>query len=196
MGGTTRRNLLVVAAGGVTAAMSLATKSETEAQTRDADSHGHSDKPISGPLAEATVSFGQWPADSTVDRMRVANPGNRNTHVIIPNEVTIQAGGAVDFVVAGFHQIVIYDNGTQPGDINAALAYPAPLANLINDPNRRIYVGLSPSGVPANFFILSSILLQANCRRENGDRSELLRGPEWIVIDLNGAPSVAVHGPR
>jgi len=132
--------------------MSLATKSETEAQTRDADSHGHSDTPISGPLAEATVSFGQWPADSTVDRMRVANPGNRNTHVIIPNEVTIQAGGAVDFVVAGFHQIVIYDNGTQPGDINAALAYPAPLANLINDPNRRIYVGLSPSGVPANFF--------------------------------------------
>jgi plastocyanin len=153
MGRTTRRNLLLVAAGGVTAAMSLATKSETEAQTpQDADSHGHSDKPVSGPLAEATVSFGQWPADSTVDRMIVANPGNRNTHVLIPNDVTIQAGGAVDFVVAGSHQIVIYDNGTQPDDINAALAYPAPLANLINDPNRRIYVGLSPSGVPANFF--------------------------------------------
>ena len=47
---------------------------------------------------------------------------------------------------------MVYDNGTQPGGINAALAYPAPLANLINDPNRRIYVGLSPSGVPANFF--------------------------------------------
>ena len=52
----------------------------------------------------------------------------------------------------GSHQIVIYDNGTQPDDINAALAYPAPLANLIDDPNGRIYVGLSPSGVPANFF--------------------------------------------
>src|SRR5262245_41140747 len=87
---TTRRNLLVVAAGGVTAAVSLATKSETEAQTpQNAASHGHSDGPISGPLAEATVSFGQWPADSTVDRMRVANPGNRNTHLIIPNEVTV-----------------------------------------------------------------------------------------------------------
>jgi plastocyanin len=151
MGRTTRRNLLLVAAGGVTAAMSLATKSETEPLTPQ-DSHSHSDKPVSGPLAEATVSFGQWRADSTVDRMTVANPGNRNTHVLIPNEVTIQAGGAVDFVVAGSHQIVIYDNGTQPGDINAALAYPAPLANLINDPNRRICVGLSPSGVPANFF--------------------------------------------
>lgn len=143
----------MVGAAGVTAAMGLRTESEIEAQTpHDADSHGLSDKPISGPLAEATVSFGQWPADSTVDRMRVANPGNRNTHVLIPNEVKIQAGGAVDFVVAGFHQIVIYDNGTQPGDINSALDYPAPLANLINDPNRRIYVGLSPSGVPANFF--------------------------------------------
>jgi len=119
--------------------MSLATKSETEAHTpQDADSHGHSDKPVSGPLAEATVSFGQWPADSTVDRMRVANPGNRNTHVLIPNDVTIQAGGAVDFVVAGSHQIVIYDNGTQPDDINAALAYPAP--NLACAPHRSIFL--------------------------------------------------------
>src|SRR5215831_15806674 len=114
---TTRRNVLTVAAaGGVSAALGLAIRTESAPQgPDDLASHGHSDKPISGPLAEATVSFGQWPADSTVDRMRVANPGNRNTHVIIPNEVTIQAGGAVDFVVAGFHQIVIYDNGTQPG---------------------------------------------------------------------------------
>ena len=144
--------MLLLAAGGVSAAVALATKSATEARTpQDGASHGHG-RPISGPLAEATVSFGQWPADSTVDRMRVANPGNRNTHQLIPREVMIQAGGTVDFVVAGSHQIVIYDNGTQPGDINAALAYPAPLANLIDDPNRRIYVGLSPSGVPANFF--------------------------------------------
>jgi hypothetical protein len=58
----------------------------------------------------------------------------------------------VNFIVAGNHQIVVYDNGTEPADINAALAPPAPLANLIDDPNRRIYRGLSPSGVPANFF--------------------------------------------
>jgi hypothetical protein len=40
----------------------------------------------------------------------------------------------------------------QRTDINSALAPPAPLANLIDDPTRRIYRGLSPSGVPANFF--------------------------------------------
>jgi plastocyanin len=155
----TRRNLLkVAAAGGVSAALGIAIKTETEAQEQqsashdDSQSHGHQDRPISGPLAEATVSFGQWPADSTVDRMRVANPGNRNSHQLIPNEVKIQAGGSVNFIIAGFHQIIVYDNGTQPGDINAALAAPAPLANLIDDPNHRIYRGLSPSGVPANFF--------------------------------------------
>jgi plastocyanin len=151
---TTRRNLLLVTAGGVTAAaIGLATKPEIEAQTAQDDaSHGHSDKPISGPLAQATVSFGQWPANATVDRMRVANPGNSNIHQLIPFEVQIKAGGTVNFVVAGFHQILVYDDGTQPADINEVLAYPAPLAGLINDPNHRIYVGLSPAGVPANFF--------------------------------------------
>ncbi len=155
---TTRRNLLKVAAvGGVSAALGVAIKTETRAQQsseapEETQSHGIHSQPISGPLAQATVGFGQWPADSTVDRMRVANPGNRNTHQLIPFEVTIQAGGTVNFLIAGFHQVIVYDNGTQPGDINAALAPPAPLANLIDDPNHRIYRGLSPSGVPANFF--------------------------------------------
>ena len=151
MRGTTRRSVLLAAAGGLTAVMGSASKSEPQTP-QDADSHDHSSRPISGLLAEATVIFGQWPADSTVNRMTVANPGNRNTHLIIPNEVTIQAGGTVNFVVAGVHQIVIYDDGTQKDDIKSALGYPAPLANLINDPARRIYVGLSPFGVPVDFF--------------------------------------------
>ena len=138
MSKTTRRNLLKAAAGdSLTAAgIGLALKSGAapRAGTAPRQVTGHTHSPISGPLASATVSFGQWPADSTVDRMRVANPGNRNIHQLIPNEVKIQAGGTVNFVVAGFHQIVVYDNGTQPGDINAALAYPAPLANLATTP--------------------------------------------------------------
>ncbi len=155
---TTRRNLLkVAAAGSLSTVLGVAAKTETAAHPSkalddDDNPHGHHGIGVDGPLAEATVSFGQWPADSTVDRMRVANPGNRNTHQLIPNEVKIQAGGTVNFVVAGFHQIIIYDNGTEPGDINAALAPLAPLNNLIDDPNRRIYRGLSPSGVPVNFF--------------------------------------------
>src|SRR5262245_3658215 len=147
---TNRRNLLLLAAGGVSAAVGLATKSKTEARAQqEEESHGHH-QPISGPLAQATVSFGQFPANSTMNRMLL--PGANNIHQLIPNEVKIQAGGTVNFVVAGFHQVLVYDNVTQPSDINAALAYAAPLAGLINDPNHRIYVGLSPAGVPANFF--------------------------------------------
>jgi plastocyanin len=143
---STRRSLLkVVAASGVSAALGAATK--TEAQT-----HSHLDVSMIGPISEATVSFGYYPADATVDRMQVAAPGNRNGHVIIPNQVTIRAGGMVNFIVGGNHQIVIYDDGTQPRDINTNLVLPPPLNTLLDDPNGRVYRGTSPVSVPANFF--------------------------------------------
>ena len=148
MAKTSRRSLLkVAAAGSVSAALGLTVKPETEAQ-----SNGHNHTGISGPLALATVSFGQWTTDPALDRLPVANPGARNTHLLIPNEVKIQAGGTVNFIIAGFHQVVIYDNGTEPGDINKTLLLPSPLSAVINDPNHRSYRGLSPAGVPANFF--------------------------------------------
>ena len=139
---TTRRNLLTVAAaGGVSAALGVATKTEARAQQQYM---------FSPPAATAT--FGFFPVDSTVDRMQVANPGNRNGHQMGPFQVTIRAGGMVNFIIDGNHQVVVYDNGIQPGNINADLVLPAPLNNLIDDPNGRIYRGLSPTGVPANFF--------------------------------------------
>src|SRR5947209_3282200 len=139
---TTRRNLLkVAAAGGVSAVLGVATKTEARAQQRY----------VSGPPA-ATATFGFFPVDATVDRMQVANPGNRNGHQMGPFQVTIRAGGMVNFIIDGNHQVVVYDNGIQPGNINADLVLPAPLNNLIDDPNGRIYRGLSPAGVPANFF--------------------------------------------
>ena len=142
MAKTTRRNLLkVAAAGGVSAVLGVATKTEARAQQRY----------VSGPPA-ATATFGFFPVDATVDRMQVANPGNRNGHQMGPFQVTIRAGGMVNFIIDGNHQVVVYDNGIQPGNINADLVLPAPLNNLIDDPNGRIYRGLSPTGVPANFF--------------------------------------------
>jgi len=105
-----------------------------------------------GPISEATVSFGYYPADATVDRMQVAVPGNRYGHVMIPNQVTIRAGGMVNFIIAGNHQLAVYDDGVQPRDINADLVLPPPLNNLIDDRNRRIYRGTSPTAVPADFF--------------------------------------------
>jgi len=61
-----------------------------------------------GPQASATVSFGQWqtgPADGPppvleLDRFLPPNqsPRTRNNHQLIPNEVTIKAGGSVNFI--------------------------------------------------------------------------------------------------
>ena len=142
MAKTTRRNLLkVAAAGGVSAALGAATKTEARAQQQY----------MFGPPA-ATATFGFFPVDSTVDRMQVANPGNRNGHQMGPFQVTIRAGGMVNFIIDGNHQVVVYDDGIQPRNINADLVLPSPLNNLIDDPNGRIYRGLSPTGVPANFF--------------------------------------------
>ena len=64
-----------------------------------------------------------------------------NVHQLIPNEVKIKAGGSVNFIISGFHLVIVYDDGTQPGDINTGLVVDE---ILIADPNRRIYRGLNP----------------------------------------------------
>jgi plastocyanin len=66
--------------------------------------------------------------------------------------VSIKAGGTVNFIVGGFHHVLVYDNRTPPSDINTNLLI-APTAGglpplLINDPNNRIYRGFDPSLQP------------------------------------------------
>lgn len=110
----------------------------------------HQHKPLSGPLASATVSFGQWSA-APLDRFPNINaPVARNQHQLIPNEVTIRAGGAVNFIIAGFHNIIVYDDGTEAAAINVNNTVPPTAGGppLINDPNNRIYRGLDPSLQP------------------------------------------------
>jgi hypothetical protein len=75
----------------------------------------------------------------------------RNGHQLIPHEAIIRTGGTVNFIIGGFHHVLVYAPGTNPGDINAGLtvsvtAPPGP--PLINDPTNRIYRGLDPSLVP------------------------------------------------
>src|SRR5688572_5992127 len=117
------------------------------AMAQSHDDHQHEE--ASGPLASATVSFGQWQTDPPFDRFPNINNRARNQHELIPYEVTIRAGGSVNFIIAGFHQIVVYGNGTRPEDINVAstifpsVGLPEPL--LINDPVNRVYRGLDPS---------------------------------------------------
>jgi plastocyanin len=133
MARTSRRSLLAVAAaGGVSAAVAAALK------PKSAEAQGHNHEPLSGPLATATVSFGSWIADAGTDRFVTPNPGSRNQHQVTPFEVTIKEGGTVNFIVAGFHLIVVYDDGTQPEQVIPGTS------TFIDDPVNRIYRGLNP----------------------------------------------------
>jgi hypothetical protein len=89
---------------------------------------------IDGPLANATVSFGQWnPNDpdlllgeKPLDRL-LGDPGmgRGNDHLLIPQIATIKQGGTVNFIISGGHVVAVYDNGTQPEDINLVNIEPA-----------------------------------------------------------------------
>jgi hypothetical protein len=144
---TTRRNLLKVAAGGASAAIGLTLRPETSGiGTAIAAAQGHSHAAISGPMASATMTFGSWQTDPPLDRFTVPTPpfpNTRNHHPITPNEVTIQAGGTVNFIIGGFHLLLVYDHGTKPEDINKTTL----IAGMIDDPVKRIYRGLDPRTV-------------------------------------------------
>ncbi len=166
MSRTNRRTAFKIAvAGGVAAGLASAQ---------------HQHEAISGPLASATVSFGQWQTGpAPLDRFPNVSPRNRNVHQLTPNEVQIKAGGSVNFVISGFHHVLIYDDGTQPTQINTSLLTPTTGTPagvpLINDPNRRIYRGLDPSTVgvqdrvevvqfskPGIFFVTCGVLPHFN----------------------------------
>jgi len=125
-------------------------KAPARAHDQDHD-HGRDTGNIDGPLASATVSFGQWDLDTPLDRFPNNSPRTRNNHHLTPNVTTIKAGGSVNFVIGGFHHVLIYGDGVQPSDIDitklaATTVQPGP--PLINDPNNRIYRGLDPSVMP------------------------------------------------
>lgn len=123
------------------------------------DEHAHPTIPaVFGTLANATVSFGAWesaaeganpPHNAELDRFPNNSPGARNYSRITPSTATIQAGGTVNFVISGLHQVVVYGPGKKPEDVNTALVRsttgtPAGVP-LINDPSGRVYAGLDPS---------------------------------------------------
>jgi hypothetical protein len=104
---------------------------------------------IDGPLANATVSFGQWKTDlmPPLDRI-VADPGGGagNNHEMIPQIATIKEGGSVSFIIGGGHVVAVYDDGTQLGDINLTNIEPATscatsAGGVLSDSDGRIYRG-------------------------------------------------------
>ena len=60
--------------------------------------HGHQDKQV-----PATVSFGVG--------LNTASPNNTPNHRMLPQDIRIEVGSVVNFMVAGFHQIFVYKPG-------------------------------------------------------------------------------------
>jgi hypothetical protein len=66
-----------------------------------------------------------------------------------PFEGQIKAGGAVNFVISGFHILAIYGPGTALDDVSGGVTIPIPLAppgfpQVVNDPLNRVYWGVNP----------------------------------------------------
>ena len=90
-----------------------------------------------GPVA-VTVSFGAG--------LNTAQPGNSANHHVLPGTIHVRAGGVVNFNVAGFHQIFVYNPGKGPKDI---VPNPDPTSLFINDLVGTYYRGIAPAVPPA-----------------------------------------------
>jgi len=84
-----------------------------------------------------TVAFGRG--------LNTAQQNNVVNNVMLPNDVKINQGGVVHFLVAGFHQPVVYKPGTKPEDIVVPFT-----GTFIDDPTNQFYLGISPAGVSTN----------------------------------------------
>jgi plastocyanin len=132
-----------VVAGGAAAAP----RSASEDGHDDEQAEGHDHRPMNGSLATATVSFGESLTDPPLDRYVTPNAGNG--HQVIPHQVAVRAGGTVNFVIAGLHQVIVYGPGKRPEDVNAGMVRQPPTTPpLIDDPLNRVYAGLNPITQP------------------------------------------------
>jgi hypothetical protein len=101
---------------------------------------------VDGPLANATVSFGQFETVPPLDRFFSTPTGGVGvSDLVIPDRVNIKAGGAINFIIGGGHVVAIYKDGTQPEDINRTNVEPPPVpqnaGGIISDSSGRIYRG-------------------------------------------------------
>jgi hypothetical protein len=114
---------------------------------------GHSDFALTGLLANATVSFGAWPP---FDRLNPPAPPPApppNLHRLTPNEVVIRRGGAVNFIVAGFHNVVVYAPPKKVDDVDFMKLIdtpgaPAGFPQIIDDSEHRVFRGFVNFAMP------------------------------------------------
>ena len=99
------------------------------------DDHDH-DHEGGDARASVTVSFGAG--------LNTAQPGNAANHHVLPRVIKVRKGGVVNFIVAGFHQVMVYFPGVGPDNI----ALPPATSLFINDNSNLYYRGIAPAGGP------------------------------------------------
>jgi len=141
-----------IGSAGLVSGAVIANGVATGAREGQEDHHDH--RPVTGPLANATVSFGQWKSSPALDRYVTPGAPPSNSHLVIPYVTTIKAGGAVNFAISGLHQIAVYGPGKSADDVNTSLLRltTGTIAGvpLINDPVKRIFAGLDPGAQPVD----------------------------------------------
>jgi hypothetical protein len=61
-------------------------------------------------------------------------------HAILPDNIKVDKDGVVHFLVAGFHQIVVYNPGKKLDDVVVPAA-----GRFVDDTNDRFYTGIIPA---------------------------------------------------
>jgi len=84
----------------------------------------------------ATVSFGVG--------LNTAQPNNTPNHRVLPQDIHIETGSVVNFMVAGFHQIFVY----KPGVTLDQIVSPATGTFVNQHVDMLYYQGLLPAGGP------------------------------------------------
>lgn len=85
-----------------------------------------------GGRLSVTVSFGAG-----------LNTQGADNHHVLPPVIKVKAGGVVNFVVAGLHQIFVYSPGKDVGDVVVPET-----GMFVDDTDGLFYEGISPVGDP------------------------------------------------
>ena len=73
-------------------------------------------------------------------------PGNPVNHVILPNQIKVNQGGVVNFIMSGFHQVVVYKPGRNLKRLSSPEAsYDSHVYRLLSS-RRTAILGILPAG--------------------------------------------------
>ena len=103
----------------------------------------------------ATVQFGQPNVGSPFPPVPEHDRSGHAKDNLVPRTVVVKTGGTVTFNTFGVHQVAIYDDGTEPEDIDTSMVVGTPCLGgaplLINDPEDRLAIFNQPcAGGPAS----------------------------------------------